>query len=193
MKMEETTIKIAENISKTRKSKGMSANAVAKAIGRSVDTYYFYEEGQRAIQLPILVQLANLFEVSLDDIIESKATINRAKSINFDCYSDGKKERILIDSQNNDVVFYKEDEWTFRYYVKCLDVRFDHEILVCEQNDNAYPAIVSFDKKINVYSVFNTLTKETKLLKTNKFKKQITILGDYAGTIKKEIQIKDFL
>ncbi len=193
MKMEETTIKIAENISKIRKSKGMSANAVAKAIGRSIDTYYFYEEGQRAVPLPILVKLASLFEVSLDDIIESKATINRAKSINFDCYSNGKKERILIDSQNNEVVFYKEDEWTFRYYVKCLDVRFDHEILVCEQNDNAYPAIVSFDKKINVYSVFNTLTKETKLLKTNKFKKQIIILGDYAGTIKKEIQIKDFL
>ncbi|HMM00958.1 MAG TPA: helix-turn-helix transcriptional regulator [Bacilli bacterium] len=188
----EANLRVGNNLSRIRKSKKLSVSEVAKAIGRSVDTYYSYEEGLRTVPLNVMLDLSVFLCVSIDDIVNNGVTNNRPKAISFDVYTGGEKERVLISSQNDDVVFFRVDRWSLKYYVKCIDWRFDHEVLISDSGD-VYPAIVSFDEKLNIYSISNLLLNKTKMMKVTKFKKGVAIIGDYAGIIKKEIEIKDFL
>ena len=106
MKNNDFNKRLARFLKETRKSLGYTAPEVAKAINRSVDSIYSYEEGNRTLPFELIVQLSSFYGVSIDDLIRNKITSGRAKAISFDLYKNDKKESIIIDQQNDDIVLY---------------------------------------------------------------------------------------
>ena len=62
-------MKLSENLLALRKASGLSQEQVAKKIGVVVRAYQRYEYGDRYPQLPVLIALADLFDVSLDELV----------------------------------------------------------------------------------------------------------------------------
>ncbi len=61
--------KLAENLVSLRKMRHLSQNAVAEAVHVGIRAYQNYEYGTRIPPLPTLVALADLFDVSLDELV----------------------------------------------------------------------------------------------------------------------------
>ena len=62
-------MKLAENLLMFREKSGLSQKQVAEKVGVVVRAYQRYEHGDRYPQLPTLIALADLFGVSLDDLV----------------------------------------------------------------------------------------------------------------------------
>ena len=62
-------ITLSKNLWELRKASGLSQEQVAKKVGVVVRAYQRYEYGDRYPQLPTLVALADLFDVSLDELV----------------------------------------------------------------------------------------------------------------------------
>ena len=62
-------MKLAENLLQFREKSGLSQKQVAEKVGVVVRAYQRYEYGDRYPQLPTLIALADLFDVSLDDLV----------------------------------------------------------------------------------------------------------------------------
>ena len=191
MKNNDFNKRLARFLKETRKSLGYTAPEVAKAINRSVDSIYSYEEGNRTLPFEFIVQLSSFYGVSIDDLIRNKITSGRAKAISFDLYKNDKKESIIIDQQNDDIVLYEVDEWNVKYYVKCADLRLDSEVLI-NNKGTIMPARISLDEKTNSYLIHSIEKGTTTLVKKMRFLKDIIVIGDYAGTIKKQIKVNNF-
>ncbi|WP_298033015.1 helix-turn-helix domain-containing protein [uncultured Dysosmobacter sp.] len=58
-----------ENLLKLRKAAGLSQTALASKIGISWRTYQTYERGEREPSLSTLVALADLYDISLDELV----------------------------------------------------------------------------------------------------------------------------
>ena len=62
-------MELSNNLLALRKASGMSQEQVAKKIGVVVRAYQRYEYCDRYPQLPALIALADLFDVSLDELV----------------------------------------------------------------------------------------------------------------------------
>lgn len=60
---------LAKNLFILRKRRGLSREAVARALEISAGTYLRYEKGLRDPNAPMLVQLADFFDVTLDQLV----------------------------------------------------------------------------------------------------------------------------
>ena len=65
-------MELSKNLLKFRKASGLSQEQVAEKVGVVVRAYQRYEYGDRYPQLPTLVALADLFDVSLDELVGRK-------------------------------------------------------------------------------------------------------------------------
>ena len=63
---------LAENLLSLRKQRQLSQAAVAKAVGIGLRAYQNYEYGDRIPPLETAVALADLFDVSLDELVGRK-------------------------------------------------------------------------------------------------------------------------
>lgn len=91
-----------------RKSRGMTQEAVATAVGLPMTTYRNYERGDRQAPIDVLFSLADLFDVSLDYLMEHDVTEDDAQRAQLGAFwdmldDDGKKmllslARILVKS-----------------------------------------------------------------------------------------------
>ncbi len=192
MRNDEFNKRLARFLKQIRKDKGYTVPEVAKGIGRSADSIYCYEEGTRTLPFELIVQLSEFYEVSIDDLISSKVTSGRAKAISFDCYKNGEKTRVLIDAQNDDILLYETDEWDTKYYVKCMNLILDKEMLI-EYKKRVMPARISFDDSTKAYLVYDLENGRSILIKNKRFSKDIIVLGSYAGIIQKQMKIPNFL
>jgi len=61
--------KLAENLVQLRKERNLSQEAVAKKINIGARAYQNYEYGQRVPPLSVAIALADLFEISLDELV----------------------------------------------------------------------------------------------------------------------------
>ena len=61
--------KLAENLVSLRNAKHLSQVAVAEAVHVGIRAYQNYEYGTRIPPLPTAVALADLFDVSLDELV----------------------------------------------------------------------------------------------------------------------------
>ena len=61
--------KLAENLISLRKARNLSQSAVAEEVHVGIRAYQNYEYGTRIPPLPTAVALADLFDVSLDDLV----------------------------------------------------------------------------------------------------------------------------
>ena len=62
-------MKLQENLISLRKARHMSQEAVSDAIGITSRTYQNYEYGSRVPPLSTLIALADLYDVSLDELV----------------------------------------------------------------------------------------------------------------------------
>lgn len=62
-------IKLAEHIRAERRARGMTQEQLAEALGVTVGAVYKWESGQSVPELRLLVELAELFEVSVDALL----------------------------------------------------------------------------------------------------------------------------
>jgi len=182
---------LSERIIELRKKAGLSAYAVAKAIGKQVDGYYAYESGRRSIPVEILFKLSKLYKISMDDILNSEVTYSREKALSFDLYSSNEKKSIVIHSQNDDIAFFEVDEWTLDYFVKCNDMAYNRKVLLAV-NGGYMEAVVTKDEKGTSFCVLNLKDNSSVFYTPKKFINSVVIIGDYAGTLNKQMAIESF-
>lgn len=183
---------VGRNLKRIRKERNLSVYKLAKELNRSVDAFYAYEEGTRTVPFQIIMELSKFYNISIDELVKNKVTTKRTKAVSFEIANSDSKDRVVIDSENDNIVFYKVDEWTYKYFLKCIDITLNKEVLIIAENKK-FPAIISFDEKAKIYSVFNCETSTTTIYKYKKFHEGVVIIGEYAGTINKKIQVPNFL
>lgn len=183
---------VGKNLKRIRKERNLSVYKLAKELNRSVDAFYAYEEGTRTVPFQIILELSKFYNVSVDELVKNQVTTKRAKAVSFAIINSDSKDRIVIDSENDNVVFYKVDDWTYKYFLKCADITFNQEVLIIAEG-RTFPAIISFDEKAKIYTVFDCESSTTTIYKYKKFHDGVIVVGDYAGTINKKIQVPNFL
>ena len=62
-------MELHENLIRLRKEMGLSQEAVAEKINIKSRTYQNYEYGDRLPPLPTLIALADLYDISLDELV----------------------------------------------------------------------------------------------------------------------------
>ena len=62
-------MQLFENLIRLRKERGLSQEAVAEAVGIRSRTYQNYEDGDRTPPLEPLIALADLYDISLDELV----------------------------------------------------------------------------------------------------------------------------
>lgn len=182
---------LSKRIIELRKKAGLSAYAVAKAIGKQVDGYYAYESGRRSIPVEILFKLSKLYKISMDDILNSEVTYSRQKALSFDLYSSNEKKSIVIHSQNDDIAFFEVDEWALDYFVKCSDMAYNRKVLLAV-NGGYMEAVVTKDEKGTSFCVLNLKDNSSTFYTPKKFINNVVIIGDYAGTLNKQMAVESF-
>ena len=191
--MEDTVIKIGKNLLSLRKKKGLTQTEVAQYINKSHFAYCNYETGKRMIGIDDLEKLAILFDVSIDDIINSPVTYNRKKVIAFPTYdNNGIKESTKIDYDDENIILFIINEYETEYYLRSNEIIYNEKVLI-KTDTSSFPALVSRSDEPSGYFITNLVTKETKFYNNTAFKNTILILGRYAGKITKEIIIPNFL
>ena len=191
--MEDTVIKIGKNLLSLRKRKGLTQTEVAQYINKSHFAYCNYETGKRMIGIDDLEKLAILFDVSIDDIINSPVTYNRKKVIAFPTYdSNGKTDLTKIEYDDENIILFIISEYETEYYLRSNEIIYNEKVLI-KTDTSSFPALVSRSDDPSGYFVTNLIIKETKFYNNTAFKNSILILGRYAGKISKEIIIPNFL
>lgn len=191
MKNEMLDSKIAKRISYYRKKKNLSVDEVALSTGMSKGMIYAYESGKRQLTVSSLLKLADLYDVSLDDMIGTKHTSNREKSASFELYRNNKKEITLVSSERDDIIFFEKDEWNTEYYVKSNNHSFNDKLLI-ELDRKVYPAVIRYDENKKLYVITSFLDGSVCIMSRKEMLDGIFVLGEYAGTITKQKKIDEF-
>lgn len=191
MKNEMLDSKIAKRISYYRKKKNLSVDEVALSTGMSKAMIYAYESGKRQLTVSSLLKLADLYDVSLDDMIGTKHTLNREKSVSFELYRNNKKERTLVSSERDDIIFFKKDEWNTEYYIKSNNHSFNNKLLI-ELDRKVYPVVIRYDENKKLCVITSFLDGSVCIMSRKEMLESIFVLGEYAGTITKQKKIDEF-
>lgn len=190
MQDEEFIKVVSERLVYLRKKHDLSAVEVAKAIGKSVDAYYSYEAGRRMISADALYNLSNLYDMSIDDIVANEVTYNREKVVSFGVVNSDSK--IQISSENDEIIFFKLNDFTYEYYLKTNVITYDKKILLTKDNV-FFSGKITYNEKMKVYSIYNYLDDNIEICTRAHFLKHYLIYGIYAGKINKELNIPNFL
>lgn len=83
-------------IKKLRKEKGLTQSQLAEMMGTTQSTIYKYEKGLRSVPMGVLQNFADIFETSVDLLIDTPATIE----LNYRDIETGKKLSSLRESHN---------------------------------------------------------------------------------------------
>jgi len=148
---------VGRNLKRIRKERNLSVYKLAKELNRSVDAFYAYEEGTRTVPFQIIMELSKFYNVSIDELIKNKVTTKRTKAVSFEIANSDSKDRVVIDSENDNIVFYKVDEWTYKYFLKCIDITLNKEVLIIEGvRENWIPKPIEIIKnKVGFINQFN--------------------------------------
>lgn len=191
MRNEMIDVEIAKRISYWRKKRNLSVEAVSKATGMSKAMLYAYESGRRQLTASSLLRLADLYDVSIDDMLGSKHTSNREKSASFELYKNNKKQRTVVSSEKDDLILYEIDKWNVEYYVKSNEYKFGLKLLI-EFEGNVFPAEIRYDEIKKLCAVSSFLDGSVRVMSRKEMGERIFVLGEYAGSITKQKEIKEF-
>ena len=191
MNIEQLTVnEIANNLRYIRERKRLKVKEVAEGIGISVKTYYNYEHGSREPSLNILIQIANFFACSLDDLVSNAVGGKIDSTISFESFKieEGKVKRrartkvttlhdnvILAHDGMNILTFLRSDtlvsgetmlfKFRNKYYIS----------KIYQRGDTVY-----FDKD-----------GELVLIKKNE-REDLLIFGLYQGKLEQRFQVEGF-
>lgn len=191
MRNEMIDVEIAKRISYYRKKRNMSIEEVARLTGMSKAMFYAYESGNRQLTASSLLTLSDLYDVSVDDMLGVKRTSNRNKSASFEIYRGNKKQRTVVSSEKDELILYENEKWNVEYYVKSNEHKFGTKLLV-ELEGNVFPAEIRYDEAKKLCAVFSFLDGSIRIMSRKEMVETIFVLGEYAGTITKQKEIKDF-
>lgn len=191
MRNEMIDVEIAKRISYYRRKRNLSVEDVSKATGMSKAMLYAYESGRRQLTASSLLTLADLYDVSIDDMLGSKHTSNREKSASFEIYKNNKKQRAVVSSEKDDLILYEIDKWKVEYYVKSNEYRFGIKLLI-EFDKKVYPAEIRYDEIKKLCAVSSFLDGSVRVMSRKEMGERIFVLGEYAGSITKQKEIKEF-
>lgn len=191
MRNEMIDVEIAKRISYWRKKRNLSVEAVSKATGMSKAMLYAYESGKRQLTASSLLTLADLYEVSIDDMLGTKRTSNRDKSASFEIYRNNKKQRTVVSSEKDELILYEMDKWNVEYYVKSNEYKFGLKLLI-EFNGNVFPAEIRYDEAKKLCAVSSFLDGSVRVMSRKEMGERIFVLGEYAGSITKQKEINEF-
>ena len=105
-------LKLAENIKRMRKEKGLTQEAMADALGVTVGAVYKWEADLSSPELQMLVRLAELFDTSVDVLLGYKAADNRKQAIIDRIYEySAKKDPKAIEEAEMALAKYPNDYW----------------------------------------------------------------------------------
>ena len=105
-------LKLAENIKRLRKDKGLTQEALADALGVTVGAVYKWEAELSNPELPMLVKLADLFDTSVDALLGYEVTDNRRQVIIDRIYDySAKKDKRAIEEAEMALAKYPNDYW----------------------------------------------------------------------------------
>ena len=191
MRNEMIDVKIAKRISYWRKKRNLSVEDVSRATGMSKAMLYAYESGRRQLTASSLLALADLYDVSIDDMLGSKHTSNREKSASFEIYKNNKKQRAVVSSEKDDLILFEIDKWKVEYYVKSNGYKFGLKLLI-EFDGNVFPAEIRYDEERKLCAVSSFLDGSVHVMSRKEMGERIFVLGEYAGSITKQKEIKEF-
>ena len=191
MRNERIDIEISKRISYYRKKRNLSVEEVSKITGMSKAMLYAYESGNRQLTAPSLLALADLYNVSIDDMLGVKRTSNREKSASFEIYRGHKKQRTVVSSEKDELILYENDKWNVEYYVKSNEQKFGTKLLV-ELEGNVFPAEIRYDEAKKLCAVSSCLDGSVHVMSRKEMSETVFVLGEYAGTIAKQKQINEF-
>ena len=111
------SIMLDENIKRFRKERGLTQEQLAEALGVTVGAVYKWEAGRSTPEISMLLQLADLFGVSLDALVGFEALNGSAAALDeriFELqrqkkYSDAitEAEKALLRYPNNFYIVYR--------------------------------------------------------------------------------------
>ena len=191
MRNEMIDAEISKRISYYRKKRNLSVEEVSKITGMSKAMLYAYESGNRQLTAPSLLALADLYEVSIDDMLGTKRTSNREKSASFEIYRSNEKQRTVVSSEKDELILYEIDKWNVEYYVKSNEHRFGTKLLV-ELDGKVYPAEIRYDESKKLCAVSSFLDGSVRVMSRREMGETVFVLGEYAGTIAKQKEIREF-
>lgn len=191
MRNERIDIEISKRISYYRKKRNMSIEEVARLTGMSKAMLYAYESGNRQLTASSLLTLADLYDVSIDDMLGVKRTSNRDKSASFEIYRSNEKQRTVVSSEKNELILYEIDKWNVEYYVKSNEYKFGFKLLI-EFNGNVFPAEIRYDESKKLCAVSSFLDGSVHVMSRKEMSETVFVLGEYAGTIAKQKEINEF-
>lgn len=191
MRNERIDVEISKRISYWRKKRNMSIEEVARHTGMSKAMLYAYESGNRKLTASSLLTLSDLYDVSIDDMLGTKRTSNREKSASFEIYRGNKKQRTVVSSEKDELILYEIDEWKIEYYVKSNECKFGFKLLI-EFDGNVFPAEIRYDEAKKLCAVSSFLDGSVHVMSRKEMNETVFILGEYAGTVAKQKEIKEF-
>ena len=191
MRNERIDIEISKRISYYRKKRNMSIEEVARLTGMSKAMLYAYESGNRQLTASSLLTLADLYDVSIDDMLGVKRTSNRDKSASFEIYRSNEKQRTVVSSEKDELILYEIDKWNVEYYVKSNEYKFGFKLLI-EFNGNVFPAEIRYDESKRLCAVSSFLDGSVHVMSRKEMSETVFVLGEYAGTIAKQKEINEF-
>ena len=191
MRNEMIDVEIAKRISYWRKKRNLSVENVSRATGMSKAMLYAYESGRRQLTASSLLTLADLYDVSIDDMLGSKHTSNREKSASFEIYKNNKKQRAVVSSEKDELILYEIDKWNIEYYVKSNEYRFGIKLLI-ELDEKVYPAEIRYDEERKLCAVSSFLDGSVRVMCRKEMGERVFVLGEYAGSITKQKEIREF-
>ena len=191
MRNERIDVEIAKRISYYRKKRNLSVEEVARLTGMSKAMLYAYESGRRKLTASSLLTLAELYDVSIDDMLGTKQTSNREKSASFEIYKGNKKQRTVVSSEKDEIILYEIDKWKVEYYVKSSEYIFGVKLLV-ELDGNVFPAEIRYDEERKLCAVSSFLDGSVHVMSRKEMGETLFVLGEYAGTITKQKEINEF-
>lgn len=191
MRNERIDVEISKRISYWRKKRNLSVEEVARLTGMSKAMLYAYESGRRQLTASSILTLADLYDVSIDDMLGAKHTLNREKSASFEIYKNNKKQRTVVSSEKDELILYEIDEWNIEYYVKSNEYEFSAKLLI-ELDGKVYPAEIRYDEGKKLCAVYSLLDGSVHVMSRKEMGETVFVLGEYAGSITKQKEINEF-
>ena len=191
MNIEQLTVnEIANNLRYIRERKRLKVKEVAEGIGISVKTYYNYEHGSREPSLNILIQIANFFACSLDDLVSNAVGGKIDSTISFESFKieEGKvkrKARTKVTTLHDNVIL-AHDGMNILAFLRS-DTLVSGETMLFKFRNKYYISKI-YQRGDTVY--FDK-DGELVLIKKNE-KEDLLIFGLYQGKLVQRFQIEGF-
>lgn len=191
MNIEQLTVnEIANNLRYIRERKRLKVKEVAEGIGISVKTYYNYEHGSREPSLNILIQIANFFACSLDDLVSNAVGGKIDSTISFESFKieEGKvkrKARTKVTTLHDNVIL-AHDGMNILTFVRS-DTLVSGETMLFRFKNKYYISKI-YERKDTVY-----FDKDGELVLVPKNEREeLLIFGLYQGKLEQRFQIEGF-